>query len=58
MNESAIPESEDDFEKLILKNPNSSYVWIKYIAFKMEKAGIEEARATIERALKVINTTN
>lgn len=41
-----------------MKNPNSSYIWIKYIAFKMETSGIEEARTVIERAIKVINTTN
>jgi len=37
-----------------LKNPNSSYIWIQYIAFKFEKEGIEKARQLMERALRHI----
>ena len=41
-----------------MKNPNSSYVWIQYIAFKFEKEGIEKSRQLIERALRNINFRN
>lgn len=51
-------ETEEDFEKLLLKNPNSSFFWTNYIAFGMEKEGIEKARALTERALRVINYKN
>lgn len=54
----AQPESRDDFEKLILKNPNSSYVWIQFIAWVIEKEGIVSAREITERALRVINFKN
>ena len=49
------PKSYDDYEKLLLKNPDSSYVWINYMAFLMEKKGIEEARNLAERSLKAMN---
>ncbi|EGR29983.1 programmed cell death 11, putative [Ichthyophthirius multifiliis] len=52
------PETNDDYEKLVLKNPNSSYIWIQYIAFVMENENIYQAREIIERALKVINFAN
>lgn len=35
MNDDQQPETKDDFEKLILTNPNSSYIWIQYMAFNM-----------------------
>lgn len=40
LNDKRVPENDDDFEKLILKTPNDSFVWINYVAFKMEKEGI------------------
>ena len=40
---------------MLLKNPNSSFFWIKYIALMMEETGIERARQLCERALRVIN---
>ncbi|MFO0131038.1 MAG: hypothetical protein ACK52J_00060 [bacterium] len=58
LNDERVPENEDDFEKLILKTPNDSFVWINYVAFKMEKEGIKNARFIIERAIKVINFKN
>ncbi|EAR99985.1 S1 RNA-binding domain protein (macronuclear) [Tetrahymena thermophila SB210] len=58
IDENAQPENRDDYEKLILKNPNSSYVWIQFIAFVIEKEGIQAAREVTERALRVINFKN
>jgi len=48
----------DDYEKLLLKNPNSSYIWIQYVAFKFQKDGIEKARQLIERAIRTITFRN
>lgn len=41
-----------------MKNPNSSYIWIQYIAFKFQKDGIEKARQLMERALRTIMFRN
>ena len=43
---------------MILKNPNSSYSWIRYAAFSMENTGIDKARKVMDKALKVINFRN
>eukprot|EP00163_Fabomonas_tropica_P031767 TRINITY_DN767_c0_g2_i2.p1 TRINITY_DN767_c0_g2~~TRINITY_DN767_c0_g2_i2.p1 ORF type:complete len:2036 (+),score=672.00 TRINITY_DN767_c0_g2_i2:48-6110(+) len=48
-------ESADDYEKLILASPNSSYVWIKYMAFQLSLGEVDKARAIGERALKTIH---
>ncbi|BDA47226.1 probable protein RRP5 homolog [Coccomyxa sp. Obi] len=50
-----LPESEVDFERLVLESPNSSYVWIRYMAFHMGVGEIDKARGVAERALKTIN---
>ena len=42
----------------ILSNPNSSVVWIEFVAYAAENEGIESARNVMERALRVINFNN
>lgn len=49
------PEMADDFDQLVLQSPNSSIVWMRYMAFHLETAEIEKARAVAERALKTIS---
>ncbi|CAL9731883.1 rRNA biogenesis protein Rrp5p [Monosporozyma unispora] len=49
------PESVGDFERLIVGNPNSSVVWMNYMAFQLQLSEIEKAREIAERALKTIN---
>ncbi|KAJ3056513.1 Protein RRP5 [Rhizophlyctis rosea] len=49
------PEVADDFERLLLGSPNSSYLWIKFMAFQLQMAEVEKARAVAERALKTIS---
>lgn len=44
-----IPRTPDDFEKLVRSSPNSSFVWIKYMAFLLDLADVEKARAVAER---------
>lgn len=44
-----IPKTADEFEKLVRSSPNSSFVWIKYMAFMLSLADIEKARSIAER---------
>lgn len=49
------PESVGDFERLIMGDPNSSVIWMNYMAFQLQLSEIEKAREIAERALKTIN---
>ena len=49
------PQSIADFERLLLGQPNSSVLWLSYMAFQLELNEIEQAREIAERALKTIN---
>ena len=49
-----IPETADDFDRLVLQSPDSSLVWLRYMAFHLETSEIDKARAVAERALKTI----
>ena len=49
------PSSIDDFERLALASPNSSFVWIRYMAFLLNMSEVAKARALAERALTVID---
>ncbi|RKO88271.1 hypothetical protein BDK51DRAFT_24832, partial [Blyttiomyces helicus] len=51
----AAPELAEDFERLLIGSPNSSFLWIKFMAFQLQMAEIEKARAVAERALKTIS---
>lgn len=48
------PETVDDFDRLVLTSPNSSMVWLRYMAFHLRQAEIEKARAVARRALTSI----
>ncbi|XP_022966127.1 rRNA biogenesis protein RRP5 [Cucurbita maxima] len=50
-----MPTTADEFEKLVRSSPNSSFVWIKYMAFMLSLADVEKARSIAERALRTIN---
>ncbi|KAJ1375061.1 hypothetical protein KIN20_038284 [Parelaphostrongylus tenuis] len=50
-----VPETQEDFSRLLRKDPNSAEIWIRYISFFLEKNDLSMARATAERALTVIN---
>ncbi|KAI8806617.1 hypothetical protein BJ742DRAFT_679848, partial [Cladochytrium replicatum] len=47
-------ESAEDFDRVLLGEPNSSVLWIKYMAFHMQLAEVDRARDVAERALKAI----
>ncbi|KAK9312968.1 hypothetical protein V1522DRAFT_78053 [Lipomyces starkeyi] len=49
------PESVSDFERMLLGSPNSSALWIRYMAFQIQLGEIEKAREVARRALKTIN---
>ncbi|KAK9239989.1 hypothetical protein V1525DRAFT_396537 [Lipomyces kononenkoae] len=49
------PESVSDFERMLLGSPNSSALWIRYMAFQIQLGEIEKAREIARRALKTIN---
>lgn len=49
------PESVGDFERLIMGDPNSSVIWMNYMAFQLQLSEVEKAREIAERALKTIN---
>lgn len=48
------PENVTDFERLVASSPNSSEVWIKYMAFHLSLADIESARNVAKRAFERI----
>ncbi|TPX57769.1 hypothetical protein PhCBS80983_g03584 [Powellomyces hirtus] len=48
------PEVAEDFERLLMGSPNSSFLWIKFMAFQLQMAEVEKARQVAERALKSI----
>lgn len=50
-----VPRSADEFEKLVRSSPNSSYLWIQYMAFMLSLSDIQKARSIAERALRTIN---
>ena len=49
------PETNADFERLLLGSPNSSYMWINYMAHQLNLSEIDKSREIAERALKTIN---
>ena len=52
---SRAPESNSDFERLLLGSPNSSYLWVQYMSFQLQISEIDKAREIAKRALKTIN---
>ncbi|GBP32386.1 Protein RRP5 homolog [Eumeta japonica] len=51
----AHPRSVDQFERALLANPNSSELWIAYMAFHLQATEIEKARTVGRKALKTIS---
>ena len=48
------PHSTSDFERLLLSEPDSSNLWLQYMAFHLELGDVDRARELAERALKTI----
>ena len=49
------PQSVADFERLLLGQPNSSVLWLSYMAFQLQLSEVANAREIAERALKTIH---
>ena len=47
-----MPQTADDYERLLLASPNSSFLWIKFMAFQLGMTEIDKARKIVERALE------
>ena len=50
-----LPRSAEDFERLVVTNTNSSYLWVKYMGFQLSCTEVAKARAIAGRALSMIN---
>ena len=53
--QSRAPQSTADFERLLLASPNSSYLWLQFMALQLQLSDVEKAREIGHRALKAIN---
>lgn len=49
------PESSAEFERLLRATPDSSLVWIQFMAFQLQLSEVGKAREIGRRALQVIN---
>ena len=49
------PQSDADFERQLLAEPNSSSLWVHYMAFQLQCSEIDKARQIAERALRTIH---
>ncbi|KAH7361569.1 rRNA biogenesis protein RRP5 [Plectosphaerella cucumerina] len=49
------PQTTSDYERLLLGQPDSSALWIAYMAHQMQVSELSKARDVAERALKTIN---
>lgn len=54
-NDPDAPETAEDFERLLLGNPNTSVIWIRYMAFCVQLSQLDKARSIAERALETIS---
>lgn len=45
----------EDFDRLVIAHPNSSALWVQYMAFFLHTAEVEKARAVAKRALATIS---
>lgn len=55
---SILPTSVDQFDRLILSDPNNSKNWINYMVFHLQSSECDKARAVARRALKALSFRN
>jgi rRNA biogenesis protein RRP5 len=55
--ERSTPKTPMEFEKAILISPMSSYLWIRYAAFMIEKEGLDASRQILQRAIRKIEVS-
>lgn len=49
------PQTVADYERLLLGEPDSSLLWMQYMAFQLEVGEVDKAREVAERALRTIS---
>jgi rRNA biogenesis protein RRP5 len=49
-----VPESAQEFEKLLIASPRSSFLWVRYMAFHVSCGAYEEAKEVAERVIVAI----
>jgi rRNA biogenesis protein RRP5 len=49
------PQSPDDFERLLIAEPDNSVLWLRYMAFHLDLGDVDAARAVGERAIRTIS---
>ncbi|KZV74937.1 nucleic acid-binding protein [Peniophora sp. CONT] len=49
------PDSNADFERVLLGSPNSSYLWIQYMSFLLQLGDADKAREVGRRAVQTIS---
>ena len=55
LSDTKTPESADAFDRALMASPNSSYMWVQYMAFHLQLTEMDLARKVGERALKAIS---
>lgn len=50
------PESVSDFERLLMGNPQSGELWVRYMAFELQLSEVDKAKEIAKRALKMISS--
>lgn len=53
--ENHAPQTAAEFERMLVATPHSSFVWMQYMAFHLQRADVEAAREVAERAIKQID---
>ncbi|KAJ2161365.1 rRNA biogenesis protein rrp5 [Coemansia sp. RSA 552] len=48
------PRTANDFERLVMGSPHSSFIWIQFMTFYLGQSEIDQAREVAERALRTI----
>ncbi|KAK8123488.1 hypothetical protein PG999_003406 [Apiospora kogelbergensis] len=51
------PRTPADYEQLLNRRPNSSRLWLEYMAYQMQSSDLAGARKVAERAISTINST-
>lgn len=49
------PKNVSEFEQMVVSSPNSSYVWIQYMAYVISQGEVGKARKLAERAIATIS---
>lgn len=53
-----LPDSVDQFDRLVLSEPDNSKHWINYMVFHLQSSECDKARAVARRALKALSFRN